>query len=121
MGDGVPYPLCEVAGNRFARTSGLQNTLCLTCVNSRSTVRGDFGVARSGHPNKHIEGAVRNAEQCGWRFEAGAGHCWGRLFCDGKARGACIIVVYSTPRVPENHAKRIRRQVEQCPHAAEKE
>lgn len=78
-------------------------------------------MARTRHPKKHIEEAVRLAEKAGWRFEAGMGHCWGRLFCLGKSRGACIIVVYSTPRCAESHAKYVRRRIGQCPHASDKE
>ncbi|HMC88423.1 MAG TPA: hypothetical protein VKI17_02700, partial [Gemmataceae bacterium] len=42
--------------------------------------------------------------------------CWGRLYCPAQTRGGCIVTVYSTPRVPENHARYIRRRVDACPH-----
>lgn len=37
-------------------------------------------------------------------------------FGTAKTRGGCIISVYSTPRVPENHARYIRHRVDGCPH-----
>ena len=33
-----------------------------------------------------------------------------------RSRDGCKISVWSTPRVPEHHAKHIRRQVDNCPH-----
>jgi hypothetical protein len=68
------------------------------------------------HPNKEIEAAIQYAESRGWRFVASAGHIYGKLYCPGGERGACIQSVYSTPRVPERHARRIRRAVDNCPH-----
>jgi hypothetical protein len=73
-------------------------------------------MSRPRHPNKHIEAAVRYAEKLGWRVEMSEGHAWGKLYCAHRARGGCMIPVYSTPRVPENHARHLRREVDQCPH-----
>ena len=74
-------------------------------------------MARSRHPNKHIESAVEYAELLGWLVKMSNGHAWGRLFCPNGGRAGCIISVWSTPRSPENHAKHIRREVDACPHA----
>jgi len=72
---------------------------------------------RPVHPNKHIEDALQYAESNGWRIEKRArGHAWGRAYCSGRERGACMFSVWSTPRVPENHARQIRRQVDRCTH-----
>jgi hypothetical protein len=71
---------------------------------------------RPRHPNKHIEAAVQYAESLGWRLIKGQGHRWGVLYCPHAERGGCKVPVYSTPRVPENHAKDIRRSVNGCPH-----
>ncbi|HVB18472.1 MAG TPA: hypothetical protein VNF04_18220 [Stellaceae bacterium] len=73
-------------------------------------------MARPVHPDKDVEAAVRFAESKGWRYVHSSGHPWGRLFCPGGLRGACIISVNSTPRSGANHAKRIRRKVAACPH-----
>ena len=78
------------------------------------------GEDMNDHPNKHIREAVDYALEHGWRLvKSGArSHAWGRLYCPAQARGACIITVYGTPRVPENHARYIRRRVDACPHGA---
>lgn len=70
------------------------------------------------HPNKHIRAAVDYALSKGWRLvKSGArAHAWGRLYCPAGVRGGCTITVYSTPRVPEHHARYIRRRVDDCPH-----
>ena len=60
-------------------------------------------MSRPRHPDKHIEGAVQYAEALGWRVEMSEGHAWGHLLCPRSTREGCIIPVWSTPRVPENH------------------
>jgi hypothetical protein len=71
------------------------------------------------HPNKHIREAVRYAERRGWRCvkAGGQAHVWGQLFCPARSRGGCIVRVYSTPRSPENHARKIRSEVDKCVHS----
>ncbi|OQZ04959.1 MAG: hypothetical protein B6D36_11695 [Planctomycetes bacterium UTPLA1] len=71
---------------------------------------------RPRHPKPPIEQAVRYAEQQGWRLKMSNGHAWGRLFCPYFDRSGCIVCVWSTPRVPENHARQIRNAVDRCPH-----
>ncbi len=73
-------------------------------------------MSRPRHPDKHIEQAVAYAESLGWRVEISGGHAWGRLFCPFADRYGCIISVWSTPRVAQNHARHIRREVDACPH-----
>lgn len=73
-------------------------------------------MARSRHRKPAIEAAIKYAEALGWRVEMSNGHAWGRLFCPMSSREGCIISVWSTPRVPENHARQIRRAVDSCPH-----
>jgi hypothetical protein len=75
------------------------------------------------HPNKHIREAVDYALVHGWRLrKAGPrAHIWGVLLCRHEARDGCRQQVYSTPRVPQNHAERIRRVVDRCPHRPEDE
>jgi hypothetical protein len=69
---------------------------------------------RPRHPDKHIEAAIQHAESLGWRVEMSNGHDWGHLLCPERSREGCIIGVYSTPKSGENHAKRIRKRVDQC-------
>ena len=72
---------------------------------------------RPRHPDKHIEQAVRYAESLGWQWQVSSGHAWGRLFCPEATREGCIVSVWSTPRIPENHARHIRREVDLCRHS----
>jgi hypothetical protein len=74
-------------------------------------------MTRPRHPDKHIEKAIRSAEQLGWTVEVSGGHAWGRLFCPHHSPDGCIVIVYSTPRVPENHARHIQREIDLCPHS----
>lgn len=73
-------------------------------------------MGRSRHPNQHIEKVVRYAERLGWRVEMSNGHSWGKLFCPWSTREGCIVLVWSTPRCAENHARQVRRRVDSCPH-----
>ena len=70
-------------------------------------------------PKKEISEAIEYAESKGWRVEAagGHGHAWGRMYCpykDGNCRCGefCIISIWSTPKNPGNHARQIRRVVD---------
>lgn len=69
------------------------------------------------HPNKHIREAIEYAESRGWRFEKSGprAHRYGTLYCP-HGKGGCIEAVHSTPRNPENHARRLRHSVDRCPH-----
>ncbi len=71
------------------------------------------------HPDKHIREAIDYALQRGWSLrKAGPrGHAWGRLYCPRQDREGCQFSVASTPRNPRNHARWIRRQIDNCPHA----
>jgi len=73
-------------------------------------------MSRSRHPDQHIERAIQYAESLGWRVVSSNGHAWGRLFCPRSTREGCIISIWSTPRVGENHARHIRNKVDSCPH-----
>jgi len=71
------------------------------------------------HPNKHIREAVDYALAHGWTLrKAGAqAHIWGMVYCPQHDRTGCHRAVYSTPRIPEAHARDICRAVDRCPHA----
>lgn len=73
-------------------------------------------MSRPRHPNKHIESAVQYSEMLGWRVVLSSGHAWGHLLCPWSNREGCLISVWSTPRVPENHARQIRSRVDACAH-----
>jgi len=73
-------------------------------------------MSRPRHPDKHIEKAIQHAEALGWTVELSQGHAWGHLLCPLKTREGCIVGVWSTPRNRENHARHIRREVDNCPH-----
>ncbi len=76
-------------------------------------------MTRPPHPNKEIEDALGYAEANGWRIKVGGSHAWGRIFCpynDAQCRcgNFCISSVWSTPRNPDNHAKALKRVVDNC-------
>lgn len=76
-------------------------------------------MARSSHSKKEIEAALRHAESQGWRVEVGGSHAWGKIYCpyndDGCRCGEfCIACIWSTPKNPGNHARAIRRVVDNC-------
>ena len=72
----------------------------------------------AGHSNKHIRDAIGHAIDNGWSFEKAGprAHIFGTLFCPLRTRDGHHFHVYSTPRHPEIHARRIRRAVDQCDH-----
>jgi hypothetical protein len=72
------------------------------------------------HGNKHIRAALEYAEERGWTVKKSSGraHAWGTIFCQ-HGHQECWMSIYSTPSVPENHAKHIRRKVDRCPGIAE--
>ena len=72
------------------------------------------------HPNKEIRAALEVMVDADWRIEKRNGHAWGRAFCPGGADGCKPPTsIWSTPTVSENHARQLRRAVEQCPHSSE--
>lgn len=73
-------------------------------------------MARPRHPDSMIEDAIQYAENLGWKAVISNGHAWGRIFCPQSSRSGCIVSVWSTPRVPYNHARQIRKRVDTCPH-----
>lgn len=73
---------------------------------------------RPKHPNKEIELSLRYAEAKGWRYQSvgGAAHAWGRMLCPLASREGHAMSIWSTPRVPEDHARQIKRNVDACEH-----
>ena len=70
------------------------------------------------HPNKHIEAAIRYAEERGWTFQKAGprSHLYGTLWCPHRERDGHRHPVFSTPRSPQDHGRRIMRFVDACPH-----
>ena len=71
------------------------------------------------HPNKEIAAAIKYAEDNGWRIDVGGSHAWGKMYCphnssDCRCGEFCKNSIWSTPKNPENHAKLIRRVVDNC-------
>ena len=76
-------------------------------------------MARSSHPNKEIEAALRHAEANGWQIKVGGSHAWGRIFCpynndECRCGEFCITSIWSTPKNSGNHARAILRVVNNC-------
>lgn len=74
---------------------------------------------RTPHSQKEIEQALQYAEAKGWRVETGGSHAWGRMYCPYNDTEClcgefCITSVWSTPRNPGNHARALKRVVENC-------
>jgi hypothetical protein len=79
----------------------------------------DVAKQRPRHPNKEIEAALAYAEACGWRVVRLKGHAWGKILCqwndlECRCGTFCQTSVWSTPRVPEDLAEKIRRVVNGC-------
>lgn len=69
------------------------------------------------HPNKEIEEALAYARVHRWNIiksSGGSAHAWGVMRCPGDCPQ---VAIYSTPRVPENHARALQRAVDRCPHS----
>ncbi len=76
-------------------------------------------MASERHPNKSIQAALAYAARQGWtvtKSTGGSAHAWGVMRCPGDCPQ---VSVFSTPRVPENHARALRRAVDRCPHPKE--
>ena len=76
-------------------------------------------MTRMRHPKPEVEQALRHAESMGWRIEIGGSHAWGKIYCpynDETCRCGefCISSIASTPKNAGNHARRIRRAVDNC-------
>ena len=78
------------------------------------------------HPNKEIQAALKYAESKGWLIQVGGSHAWGKILCpynDKVCRCGefCMVSVWSTPKNPTNHAKQIRRVIDNCIHQSTEE
>ncbi|AWS48162.1 hypothetical protein DKM19_04040 [Streptosporangium sp. 'caverna'] len=72
------------------------------------------------HPDKEIRAAIDHLIAAGWIIEKAGGHAWGRASRPGGHRGRRPPTsIWSTPRSPEIHARRLRRLADRCPHGPE--
>jgi hypothetical protein len=79
-------------------------------------------MTRRRHPDKTIEAALRELEAMGWTVSEAKGrsaHAWGFALCprnDRDCRGGvfCRMSVWSTPRDPAAHARRLRANAAGC-------
>jgi hypothetical protein len=76
-------------------------------------------MAISRHSDKEIEAALIYAEQNDWIIKVGGSHAWCKMYCSANDKECrcgqfCITSIWSTPRNPGNHAKQIRRVVDNC-------
>lgn len=74
---------------------------------------------RKKHSKQEVEEALEYAEKNGWRIEVSGSHAWGRMYCPYNSKECrcgefCIASIWSTPRNTGNHAKQIRRVVDNC-------
>jgi len=82
-------------------------------------------MARKKHPKPEFDEALRYAEQHGWQVKVGGSHAWGRMYYpyndqDCRCGEFCIASVWSTPRSAMNHARQIRREVDNCQRLQQK-
>lgn len=75
------------------------------------------------HSNKEIRAAINYAIEHGWKVKPGStsSHSWGQIYCPNndaecRCREFCLTSIWSTPRNPRNHAKQIKRVVDNCIH-----
>ena len=90
-----------------------------TCWNRIILLKDKLIMTRKSHPKKEVEEALKHAEKNGWRVEVGGSHAWGKIYCpynDKECRCGefCIASVWSTPKNAGNHARQIRRVVDNC-------
>jgi hypothetical protein len=76
-------------------------------------------MGRPRHPKKGIEEAVRPAEGHRWRVKVGGSHAWGKMYCpynepDCRCGEFCITSIWTTPRNVMNHARLLKRVVDNC-------
>ena len=70
------------------------------------------------HALKDVDAAIKTALKMGWRWvEKGNGHTVGYLYCTASSSGGheentCCIPVFGSPKNSGNHAKKIRKAVE---------
>lgn len=101
----------------------------MTTRSGRFTIHSkawNIGMARKRHAKSEVESALKHAESKGWRIETGGSHAWGKMYCpynDDACRCGefCIASIWSTPKNPGNHARQLRRVVDNCTAAKQED
>ena len=76
---------------------------------------------RKRHPKPEVEEALVFAARSGWTVrDTAAGHKWGDMRCPEASREGCRESIWSTPKNPGNHAKRLKARVRNCPHTGDR-
>jgi hypothetical protein len=70
------------------------------------------GATRPSFVIKEIEAALQYAESRGWTVKLARGAVWARIYSPLYARDGRRISVWSTPRMPQAHARDILRMVD---------
>lgn len=83
-------------------------------------------MSRKCHSKKEIEAALQYAEENGWDIKLGGSHAWGKIYCPNNDKECrlgtlCVSSIWSTPKNSGNHAKQIRRIVDNCTNRGKKE
>jgi hypothetical protein len=76
-------------------------------------------MGRHKHSKPEIEKALRYAEGYGWEIIVGGSHAWGKMRCPFNDQACrcgefCLTSISSTPKNAGNHAKQLRRVVDNC-------
>lgn len=76
-------------------------------------------MSRPSHAKKDIEDVLRYVEGQGWKVRCGGSHAWGKIYCpynsaECRCGEFCITCIWSTPKNPGNHARALRRVVDNC-------
>lgn len=81
---------------------------------TEESFKGGKSIAK--HKDKHIQAAIDYAISQGWTFVKGgkSAHCYAQIRCGNSEHGTHTMSIWSTPKSCENHAKQIRRKVNQC-------
>ncbi|MEN9848434.1 MAG: hypothetical protein RL368_1174 [Pseudomonadota bacterium] len=71
------------------------------------------------HPNKEIAAVLKYAISQGWHIIEGGSHAWGKMICPYNDKACrcgefCRMSIWSTPKNASNHAKMLRRVVDNC-------
>ena len=78
-------------------------------------------MSRKRHLNKDVESVIQYAEAKKWTIETAgkSSHAWGKMKCpanqkDCRCGNFCIVSIWSTPRNSGNHAKQLKKVVDNC-------
>jgi hypothetical protein len=76
-------------------------------------------MAKDNHPDKVINEAVKHARAHGWTITLSNGHAWGKMRCPHNSKDCsggdhCQTSIWSTPGNPADHARRLKKIVDNC-------